>query len=71
MTDEKDERDTPTGPEHPDPMMAITARIEGKVDRVLQMLDTFFEHQQEQDARMRALEDGMRFINLSEPNGGA
>ena len=40
------EHDPPTKPENPDPMIAVVARIEGKVDTLTNMLQTLFDELQ-------------------------
>lgn len=41
-----EEHETPTKPENDDPMLAVVARIEGKVDHLTSMVQTLFDELQ-------------------------
>lgn len=54
--------DVPTGPESPDPTMAMVARIEGKIDTLKDMLSTFFEELSAQKLKQHELDERVSFL---------
>lgn len=56
------EKEIPTRPENADPMMAIVARLEGKIDRLVSMVGELFEQVQSFNLRLGEHDERISYV---------
>ena len=58
----EEEHETPTKPENADPMVAIVGRIEGKVDRLTNLMQTLFDELQVYRQKLEDMDERVSFM---------